>query len=518
MAVAFLALYLGTLTVAHRFDAIAFYLAAQTADLARLLHPHHILYLVFAHGVFRVVGPDRLELALQVISAFAASAALGLVVLLLDRVVRHPGWAVGGACLLGVSGGFWMSATEMDMYALAVASVAAGLVCYARADQTSRAGWYAAAGVCVGIGVLFHQLVGLLLLAGAVAILTVPPVRASRALAAFATPGAVLALGGYVAGYLVRGRGSRASWATDVPAGLVGFLTTYGYGGRGPFARDRVVDVMYGVLYAVAPGAAGLVPTWVIRTVTIVVVAGLVWAIARWVRAVIADRRVARVVFAVIVWIGMAIVANAALAPTYVGFWTLILPGLVMVVTAAYAHAAVSLRGPWPRIAAGAFGVLILGLAGANYVRVVWPRTIADNDVDRRVAHAVLTAIPSQSAVIVPVSVAAEIIAERLGREQVHIVPHLPEVRSADAELAELRRFIARHRAAGRPVYVFSTLFVPPSASAQLGDAAFRRSVQQVLRDALDQSEASSVDTVLLESPRRRHPLDRFGSAVSVSY
>ena len=65
---------------------------------------------------------------------------------------------------------------------------------------------------------------------------------------------------------------------------------------------------------------------------------------------------------------------------------------------------------------------------------------------------------------------------------------------------------------------MFSTLFVPPSASAQLGDAAFRRSVQQVLRDALDQSEASSVDTVLLESPRRRHPLDRFGSAVSVSY
>jgi len=498
------ALYAETRVLVHRFDAVTYMLAAASDDPARWFNPHHLLYVWLARGVAALVGAASPGAAMAWVSAVAAAAALAVQAALLGALIPGAGWTLAGSALLGLSGAFWVSATEPDVYALTVATLVGAAASGVRAAATGRTRWHAAAGVLTALSILVHQLAVLFALAYAASLAFAGRGGRPRALGAFLVP----AVGVSAAAYL--GIGVAFGLFAD-PASFLAWATTYGRSGYwGIFRARNLVDGLYGLLYALAPGAGGLVPPLLVRAVSALGLAAAAWGVWRWTRATwpSAPHRAASTLC--LAWLAAYVPFIVWYAPFHTPLWLLVLPPLGLLLAGAGAAAA---RAPSPgrRGAALALGV-VLAVGALSYVRVVWPLTRPENDVETRFAARALATLPADARVVAPIGVAAQLLAERLGRDAVFVVPHAPSARETRAEvLARLSGFVAGARRAERPTFVFASLLGPAPAGSRWSDAELRRAVSAFLAAAAGAARLGVLDTAELAQPLRRHPLDPTG-------
>ena len=496
-----LALHASTVVAVHRFDAVTYALAAASPDPARWFNPHHLLYVWLARRLGALAGAPPAT-AMRWLSAASAAAALGAQAALLGALVARPGWALAGTALLGVSAAFWVSATETDMYALTVLTLVGAAACAVRAAARPGVGWHAAAGLLTALSILVHQLSVLFALAYVAALAVAAPPSRRRAAVAFLVPAA----GASGAVYLAVGLG--AQLFHDVPSFLA-WMTTYAHAGYwGIFRARNLADALYGLLYAAAPGAGGLVPRPLVWAASALALALAGWGVAGWARAAADDprRRMAAALCAGWVVIDAAFIVWYA--PFHTPHWLLVLPPLTLLAALAADHAtARSRRGARAVLAVALAFVALVG--ALNYVRVVWPLTVPENDVETRLATRVAATLPAGVRVVAPIGVAAQLLAERLGREAVFVVPHAPSRRETRAEVLErLARFVAGARGAGRPVVVFAGLLGPAPRGSRLADPELRRGVGALLGPLAAAGGVALLDTRELEAPPRRHPLD----------
>ena len=153
---------------------------------------------------------------------------------------------------------------------------------------------------------------------------------------------------------------------------------------------------------------------------------------------------------------------------------------------------------------------MVLLIATTNYVRAVWPLTVADNDRARIFADYALATLPRDACVVATVGGATTLIAARLGAASVFIVPHSPGARGTARILTALRAFVEAGWADGRPVWVFGNLLEPPTG--RLADPVFRAEATRLLERLRTEEQLSVLPTDRLARPMLRHPWDVSGS------
>jgi hypothetical protein len=493
----FLMLYGATLTAVHRFDAVSYVLAATHPSPAAWFNPHHLLYVWLIRAVGRLVGFEHVVVAMQALSALAASGALAICTAALARVIRpgHPAWAVLGAALLGVSASFWISAVETDPYALTLLSVVGASACWLRATERpgGSAAWHAAAGIVVAAGTLVHQMLVLFAVAHLAAVAVAAPRRLAAAIAFVAPLGIVT---GSV--YLAVGVGH--GFFHD-PRTLLAWLTTYAHQGYwGPAGRPKLREGLYGFLYSVAPGAAGFVPTAVVGAVALILgVAGL-WLGLRYLRGIGEDptRRAA----AALALGGLAVFVPFILwyAAFYAPHWQFVTLFLVMLLVPALADVA---RGR--SVVLGGLAAACVVLGTMNYVRVIAPLTVTANDVEGAFARAALARMPAGARLVAPIGIATALMLEGLGAAAVFVVPHrAPDGQPSVPTLERLRAFIEAARRDDRSLWVFGSL-VEPEPANYLADDVFTRGVSELLRPLARDGRITVLDTAGLRGAVRTY-------------
>lgn len=500
-ALAFFALYASTRVEVHRFDAAAYMLAAQTP--APEFDPHHLLYTRLAWLVRGLAGPERFMRVMQILSMVCAAAGLGLYCRLLQDLTRGRArgwWAVLGACLLGLSSSFWISAVETDPYGITLMCLIAAAVCYLRAVRRGALAWHVTAGLAVATATLVRQLVVLFTLAY---VLGLALGRAPRLVVG---AGAFLALAAGIptAVYLVVvvGRGL----VHDV-AGLFYWLTTAAHAGYwGAFHRDSVVEGLYGFLYAVAAGAGGFLSPPAVRTSAVVIIVAAASVIARQIRAAVPAARERAAVAFLMACIALYVPFIVWCAPFHSVNWQFVLIPLIAVVV--WTAARVVRRAP---TALAALAILIALIGTLNYIRVVWPLTLRENDHAGAFVERAFATLPRDARVVAPIGTATITLAARLGPKSVFVVPHAPGTRTTSAEiLAALGTFVEAAWAQGRPVWVFANLLELPQG--RLSDPVFKAEVRRLLERLVVEGRLVVLPTDLLQRPMRRHPWDVIGS------
>lgn len=496
---AFLALYAVTRVAVHRFDAVSYMLAAQSA--APRFDPHHLLYTRLAWLVGAETGTDRLVVAMQALSSVCAAVGLGLYCWLLQAVLPRASawWAVIGAGLLGVSSSFWISAGESDPYALTLACLIAATVCYRHAVEHDTLAGHFLAGLAVAAATLVHQLVVLYTLAYVLGLVFGRVRRTLVCAIIFLAPAAAVPTVIYLAVAV------RAESVRDVPA-LLRWLTRYAHMGYwGVFDRDNVVEALYGFLYAFAGGGGGLVSPVVVRTMAVVAMIVVGYAVVRRLRAISTGGE--RAFSALLIgWIALYMLFIVWWAPDLTTHWQFVLVPLILLVM--WTAACIT---PRPRItlAAGMAAVVVVGTA--NYVRVVWPLTVPENDRASVFVRHALATLPRDARLVAPVGVATNLIAARLGAESVFVVPPSVGTRATSAQIiASLRAFVDAAGAYDRPVWVFGSLLEP--SGGRLSDSIFKVQIRQLLEELRAEGRLVVLSTNLLEQPMRRHPWDVLGS------
>lgn len=161
----FLALYGSTFTQRYTFDSISYATeirrVAETGNIGRLFHPHHLLFngigLLF-YSLLRRWDPgiDALT-ALQAATAFFGALGLTALAALLYEETASPWAALTAAIVLGGTFGWWFAATDGRANLAATAVLLWGLYTLRRAARSrSLLGW-AGAGALFGLTCLIHQ-------------------------------------------------------------------------------------------------------------------------------------------------------------------------------------------------------------------------------------------------------------------------------------------------------------------------------------------------------------------------
>lgn len=487
----FLGLYLRTFIAGHRFDAVAYVIAARGPDPRSWFHPHHLLYAWLGHVVGGVVGFDHLVAALQGVSACAAALGLALYADVLQRLVagRSRVWPVLGAALFGLSASFWVSAVESDPYALTLACLAAASACFVRAADTGEMRWHVGAGVVVSFATLVHQMTVLFAAAYVAATLVVGP-RRLRGSLAFVVPAGALTGAVYLTVGLVHG------FVADLP-GLLRWLTSYAHGAPwNPPGRSRVIEGLYGFLYSIAGGAAGFLPSWIVRTIAVLILAGGLWAVLKHARRPV----MAGTVLAA-AWLSAYVPFVLWFAPFTAAHWQFVsMPLLLLAVPVASRIGAAG--PPWRQGAlAGGVAVLCVVIGALNYAHLIAPLRAAETA--DALARPALARIPPDARVVAPIGVTTLLVVERLGAAAVFVVPH----RARDEEppgavVDRLRAFIEQSARERRPLWIFGSL-LETRAGGYLGDATLNLAVGDLLRDVARDGRVGVLDTAgLAAAPR----------------
>jgi hypothetical protein len=505
VGVAFLILYGSTFLAVHRFDAVSYVLAAKSPDPQARFNPHHLLYVSLVRGVGRLVGLDHVVPALQALSAVAAAASLALYTAILGRLLHsaNRAWAVLGAAGLGLSTSFWISAVETDAYALTLLSLVAASACYLRAaerDAVTSLRWHAAAGVVTALGTLMHQMVVLFALAYVLAV-ALTAGRRVAGVVAFGAPLGPIVGGAYLAVGVSQG------FVRDL-ASLARWLTLYAHQGYwGPVGRGKLRESLYGWLYSIAGGGAGLVSTAVIGLVAIVAVIGGLWLAARSLRAIRASPPHRAMAALGLGWLAIFVPFNAWFAPFTTVHWQFVTIPLGMLAVSALDRVAGGPLVPLPRrrIVLAGLAVLCAALGTLNYVRVIRPLTVPANDVEGRLARDTLARMPAGARVVAPIGTATLRLIDGLGAGAVFVVPHQSGGDDrADAITDALRRFIEHAWREGHPVWVFASLLAPDPAG-YLTEPALRRTVSHVLRAHAADPRLVTIDTTPLRGGLRAY-------------
>jgi hypothetical protein len=124
--------------------------------------PGHLLYLPLLRTIARLIGYNVLMDLVPTFKALSIVSALLSLILIHDvaRRIYDQGQAIFVVALLGASHAFFRSATQVEVYSVATLLVVAALWASLRARLSSsmphRICWTAGAGLCCGLGVLFH--------------------------------------------------------------------------------------------------------------------------------------------------------------------------------------------------------------------------------------------------------------------------------------------------------------------------------------------------------------------------
>jgi hypothetical protein len=491
VGLAFFALYLGTFISGHRFDAVAYLIAARSPDPRSWFHPHHLLYAWLGHVVGGVVGFDRLVGVLQGVSAFAAAVGLALYAAVLQRLAAGGSrvWPVLGVALLGLSASFWVSAVESDPYALTLACLAAASACFVRAADSGALRWHVVAGVVVSFAVLVHQMAVLFAAAYVAATLVVGPRRVRGSLA-------LVAPAGLVTGAVYLAVGLAHGFFENLP-GLLRWLTSYAHGAPwNPPGRSKLIEGLYGFLYSIAGGAAGFVPSSIVRTVAVLILAGGLWALVRHLRGTVTAGTVLA-----IAWLVVYVPFVLWFAPFTAAHWQFVtMPLLLLAVPVA---ARIGAPGPpWRRGAvAGAVAALCVVIGALNYTHLIAPLGAADTA--DALARPALARIPPDARVVAPIGVTTLLVVERLGAGAVFVVPHRPRDGEPPGAVVErLRAFIEQSGRERRPLWIFGSL-LEARAGGYLGDAALTLAVSDLLRDVARDGRVGVLETTSLAAAPR---------------
>ncbi len=158
--VAFLALYLATLTRVHTFDALSYVTSVERKPWSELFHPHHLAYGPLGAAML-VVGQalgyqGGAALPMQLVNAIAGAAGVALFYLVARTATGRSDPAAAAALLLGASYAYWYYAVEIEVYTFATLFL---IICMALMARPGP--WNArrcmALGLAQGGAVLFHQ-------------------------------------------------------------------------------------------------------------------------------------------------------------------------------------------------------------------------------------------------------------------------------------------------------------------------------------------------------------------------
>lgn len=500
VSLAFFALYAMTPVAVHRFDAVGY--MAETQGPAPHFPPYHLLYVWLAQRVRDLVGPSRVVTAMQILSMACAAAALGLYCTLLHDVLRpaRVWWAVLGTCLLGLSSSFWISAVESDPYAITLVCLIGASACYLRAVDRNTLVWHVVAGSMVALATVVHQLVALYTFAYIFGLAFGRVRRPLAGVVAFLSPAAGIPAAIYLAVGVRRGVvhdiGSLLHWLTEGARA----------GDWGAFRHDSLVQALYGFLYAVAGGAGGLLSPITVRTVAVAILIVAGYVLVRRARAEILSGPECAVGAFLAAWIVLYVSFIVWWAPYHTVHWQFVLVPLIVILVRTAARIS---QGS--RVAAAVLALIVALVGGLNYVRVVWPLTLPDNDHAGAFLERALATLPPDARVVATIGPATFGVSARLGAGSVFVVPYKPSLRSTTPEiLGSLRAFVEGAWAEGRSVLVFASLLEP--ARGSLSDPAFKAEVRRLLERLRAEGRLLVLPTDLLEQPMRRHPWDVIGS------
>ncbi|MBK8978285.1 MAG: glycosyltransferase family 39 protein [Planctomycetes bacterium] len=220
LTIALLAAALYAATAAARLTPDSLVYAHQIAvhnDLAQLLHPHHLAFAPVVRGLVDLTGLGPVAAARLHNVAWSVLALLALHALLRRLGIGRPAASLATAAC-AICSGFWAFATQVEVYAPAIACQLAA-ACTLASGTPRRRTWLVAS-AWLTAGVLYHQTAVLL------AVAVVPLAIAARGDATRATASrrglAVLALAG-VASLTLYVAASRIAPGSR-PATLRGFL------------------------------------------------------------------------------------------------------------------------------------------------------------------------------------------------------------------------------------------------------------------------------------------------------
>lgn len=248
------------------------YAAACEARGPRAMWGNHPVGHLIACGAFvgaRDLGYSGRALPMmRLINGLAAAAAVTALFVFLTTVLRAgPLRSVGWAITMGATAGFWHYAGTGEVYGVAVLVliVAWGTIVWSFDRPSYRRGLLS--GMALGSAALCHQLGGVILMIGAIVLLTSPEGRGRQPLAAFgvfAVSAALTIVVGYgVLGLLATGASS--------PTRIVRWAVGHGY--NHAYGHSFTLD---GALVAIRSASATLVPSIGIRPVRILLSAAVI--------------------------------------------------------------------------------------------------------------------------------------------------------------------------------------------------------------------------------------------------
>lgn len=176
-------LYLALPAATMNGDGFGYHSRALSPNWFDKLVPGHLLYIPLLAGIGRLAPAFGMTPAnaMLLINQVAGAGAVGFFFLTAGRCRL----SLFGQCLaatgLGTSFGFWIQATDLEAYALAVFFVVVTLYAVTRFIESAALCWIGLAGVCTGLAALFHLVTATL---GATALLAIVLVRGKRSASA----------------------------------------------------------------------------------------------------------------------------------------------------------------------------------------------------------------------------------------------------------------------------------------------------------------------------------------------
>jgi hypothetical protein len=156
-----LALYLGTLTQVHTFDALSYVTSVERKPWTEVFHPHHLAYGplgVLALNAGRALGySGGAALPMQIVNALAGALGVALFYTIVRRVTGRADLALICGLLLGGGYAYWYYAVEIEVYTVATLFL---ILCL---DSMTWPAWWRSRRSLLALGlaqagaVLFHQ-------------------------------------------------------------------------------------------------------------------------------------------------------------------------------------------------------------------------------------------------------------------------------------------------------------------------------------------------------------------------
>ncbi|WP_298405573.1 glycosyltransferase family 39 protein [uncultured Chloroflexus sp.] len=405
LGVAFIALYLLTLTKVHTYDALSYILDVDRKPWPELFHPHHLLYGPLG-ALIRWLATGlgwqgSAELWLQVVNALAGAVGVVLIFLLGRAVTGSMMAALAAALSVGWSYAYWYYAVEVEVYTLAAVALTVALwllAAIARQPRWQTAFWL---GVAHGVAVLGHQTNALLVVPALVTLrLAVSNDRDRLRLnIAYLLPLGCVVGGAYLG--VVLGVSGMRRW-DEVWAWLTGYARTGFWGGA--IDGAKLVGLGKGWSETLAMNGGAIVGVLACT----LLLAG--WrGIARLPRSLLAG---------LLSWLLVYGLFFLWWEPDNIEFWIASLPPLAVLLSAALAT-----RHPLDRWRAGLAGVAGIALAVVLFalnLPAIVERGDANRDLQRRIAAALAELSQPGDLIIVPDGVLELYLPHYWGRDTVY--------------------------------------------------------------------------------------------------